>query len=123
MNVAEKLLCLCLTAIGGTAAAAPYTVAAVAYDAHAVVLADDDGRRLRLQRGETVGSGPWRIGRITANAAVFVRDLPGRAEPLAVTVERGATIDFVALDARHGRAPEPAIVLDGRMSVQPARTR
>lgn len=107
----------------GRAGAAPYTVAALAPDAQAVVLAATDGQLQRLQRGDIVPSGNWRVERVDGAGAVFSRDLPGRAAPLAVTAKRGDTLDFAALDARHAQPPQPAIVVDSSMQTLPARQR
>lgn len=107
----------------GHAAAAPYTVAALAPDAQAVVLAAPDGQLQRLQRGDIVPSGHWRVERVDGTGAVFSRDLPGRAAPLTVSAKRGDTLDFTALDAHHAKPPQPTIVVDGRVQALPARPR
>ncbi len=107
----------------GRCAAAPYTVAAVATDAQAVVLAAADGRLQRVTRGETVPSGHWRVDSIHDSGAVFSRDLPGRNAPLTIVVNRGESIDFAALDARHGQTPPPRIVVDSSVQALPARPR
>jgi hypothetical protein len=122
VNTATRLFVLTLLA-AGRASAAPYSVAAVAADAQAIVLAASDGRLQRLQRGDIVPSGNWRVERIDAGGAVFSRDLPGRAAPLTIVAKRGDTIDFAALDARHGQAPPPRVVLEGGLRAPPARPR
>lgn len=109
--------------VSGRVAAAPYTVAALAPDAQAVVLAASDGQLQRLQRGDSVPSGNWRLERVDGGGAVFSRDLPRRVTPLTITAKRGDTIDFAALDARHAQPPQPAIVLEGGLRALPARPR
>ena len=122
MNTAIPLFVLALLA-AGRVAAAPLTVAAVAADAQAVVLAAPDGQLQRLQRGDAVPSGQWRVERIDDASAVFTRDLPGRKAPLMISVKRGETIDFAALDARHGQTPPPRVVVDSSVQALPARPR
>lgn len=122
MNTATPLFVLILLA-AGRVAAAPYTVAAVATDAQAIVLAASDGRLQRLQRGDTVPSENWRVEHIDGGGVEFARDLPGRAAALTIVAKRGDTIDFAALDARHGQAPPPRVVLEGGLRAPPARPR
>ncbi|WP_313916956.1 hypothetical protein [Tahibacter sp.] len=120
--MATQLFAVALLA-AGRLAAAPYTVAALAPDAQAIVLAASDGQLKRLQRGQTVPSGNWRVERVDGGGVVFARDLPGRAAPLTISAKRGDTLDFAALDARHAQPPQPTSVLEGGLRALPARPR
>lgn len=101
-------LVFALSALGAaTAAAEPYTVAALASDAQAVVLAAPDGSLQRYRSGERLADTPWRVVEVRENEVVFARPLPGRGGALNVGVRAGATIDFAALDRRHGAPPAP----------------
>ncbi|WP_257387640.1 hypothetical protein [Tahibacter caeni] len=94
---------------------------ALASDAKAVVLAAPDGSLQRYRSGERLADTPWRLVDVRANEAVFARALPGRGGALNVGVQAGATVDFAALDRRHGTPPVPQPDLDFRLIPLPKR--
>jgi hypothetical protein len=95
--------------------AAGFTVAALAADAQAVVLADAAGQLHRYAAGDALPQAAWRLQQVRGDKAVFARRLDHAGADLTVAVAQGGSIDFAVLDARHAAPPPQPVLLQAEM--------
>ncbi|MBL8299822.1 MAG: hypothetical protein JNN30_15905 [Rhodanobacteraceae bacterium] len=78
---------------------------------------------LRLGRGQTVPQSSWRVAEIRPTQATFTRLLPDRSDAFSISITRGASIDFSALDQHLLHATDPLPLSETQVLVNPARGR